>query len=296
MNLDFDLYEILACPHCHGTLSRNTDELTCSGCHRAYPVLDGIPVFVQSHHTPEFEAQYESTDSMVRARFGDRVHQLLWRLNRFPLVLTTESRELVKTSLPRLLAGDAKILNLGSGEFTQHSEFIHEFAPRVVNLDIALFGDVHIVADAHQLPFSHETFDLVYMSCVLEHVRDAAVVVRECYRVLGSGGYVYSTTPFLSRFHSDSDYSRWTAMGLDYLFRDFERVAGGVHCGPGSAIALALRDFIPLFLGTGYAYWAAKFIMGWLLTPVAYLDPLLVRNPRSYKLAQSLYFLGQKQM
>jgi SAM-dependent methyltransferase/uncharacterized protein YbaR (Trm112 family) len=294
VDLEFNLFEILACPQCHSALHRAADELVCTGCAEHYPVRNGVPLFVQYAQTPEFMPQYESIDSVIRKRFGERVHRILWEFNRFPVKVTTESRDIVTKLLTQLIPRTARILNLGSGQFIQDWALFREHRTRVVNLDIVPFSGTHIAADAHQLPFFGDTFDLVYMSCVLEHVRDASIVVEECYRVLRPEGYVYSTTPFVSRFHSDSDYRRWTPMGLDYLFQDFEKVANGVHCGPGSAVALALREFIPLLFGSGYLHFAVKFLAGWLLVPLAYLDLLLVRNPRAYKLAQSLFFLGQK--
>lgn len=292
--LDFNLFEILACPQCHGVLHRTTNGLACVDCARRYPILDGVPVFVEGAHTPEFAPQYESTDALIRQQLGGTIHQVLWKLYRNPLKVTDESREIITDRLLTLLSSEAMILNLGSGQFAQNQPLFRKYQSRIVNLDIVPFEGTHVTGDGHQLPFFSETFDLVYMSCVLEHVRDASIVVEECYRVLASGGYLYSTTPFVSRFHSDSDYRRWTLMGLEYLFRDFEVVASGIHCGPGSAIALALREFLPLFFGSGYMHLAVKFLSGWLLTPIAYLDPLLVRNPRAYKLAQSFYFLGRK--
>jgi SAM-dependent methyltransferase len=217
-------------------------------------------------------------------------------LYRNPIVTTAESRHLETERLSELLPPDARVLNLGSGQFSENSTLFRQCKTRMVNLDIAPFGDVHIVGDAHQLPFFNNTFDLVYISHVLEHVRDASNVVQECHRILKPDGYLYSATPFVSRFHSDSDYRRWTLMGLDYLFRDFEKVASGIRCGPASAAALALREFFPLFFGSGYLHFAAKLLAGWLLTPMAYLDLLLVRNRYAYKLALAYYFLGRKKI
>ncbi len=296
VDLEFDLLEIVVCPRCHSVLHRTGGELVCTGCAERYPVRNGALCFVQSARMPEFVPQYESTNSMIKKRLGERTHRLLWKFYRNPLVVTAESRDTVARLLPQLLPSDAKILNLGSGQFVQNWRLFREHRTRIVNLDITPFNGTHIAADAHQLPLVDNTFNLVYMSCVLEHVRDARVVVKECYRILKPGGYLFSTTPFISRFHSDSDYRRWTLMGLDYLFRDFEKVSSGIHCGPGSAVALALREFFPLFFGSGYLYLAVKLLAGWLLVPIAYLDLLLTRNRHAYKLAQSLYFLGRKTM
>jgi SAM-dependent methyltransferase len=55
------------------------------------------------------------------------------------------------------------------------------------------------VADGMALPFRDGSFDLVLSHAVIEHVRDAPRYLRECARVLTSGGHVYlSTAPYLS--------------------------------------------------------------------------------------------------
>lgn len=48
MNLDPALLDILACPHCRGTLrvDEAASELVCTSCGYAYPVRDDIPVLL----------------------------------------------------------------------------------------------------------------------------------------------------------------------------------------------------------------------------------------------------------
>ncbi len=55
------------------------------------------------------------------------------------------------------------------------------------------------VANGMWLPFPDRAFDLVLSHAVIEHVADAARYLRECRRVLKSGGRMYlSTSPYLS--------------------------------------------------------------------------------------------------
>ncbi len=151
-----------------------------------------------------------------------------------------------------------------------------------------------MVGDGHELPFRNNIYDLVYMTCVLEHVRDTSVVLEECHRVLKKNGLIFSTTPFISRHHSDSDYRRWTLMGLDYLFRGFNKIESGIHCGPASALALALREFFPTFFNNKFLHFSVKFVASWCLIPLSYLDLFLNKRKTSYKLAQSYYWIGGK--
>ena len=48
MNLDQGLLDLIVCPACHGALvvDDEAQELVCSGCGRAYPVRDDIPVLL----------------------------------------------------------------------------------------------------------------------------------------------------------------------------------------------------------------------------------------------------------
>ena len=44
----FDLLELIACPICRGDLAPSAERtrLTCSSCHRAFPLIEGVPVLV----------------------------------------------------------------------------------------------------------------------------------------------------------------------------------------------------------------------------------------------------------
>jgi uncharacterized protein YbaR (Trm112 family) len=48
VKIDEDLLAILACPACHAALrvDQAAEELICTGCGRAYPVRDDIPVLL----------------------------------------------------------------------------------------------------------------------------------------------------------------------------------------------------------------------------------------------------------
>ena len=41
-----ELLEILACPECKSSVEEDGEWLACTGCHRRYPVREGIPVML----------------------------------------------------------------------------------------------------------------------------------------------------------------------------------------------------------------------------------------------------------
>jgi len=55
------------------------------------------------------------------------------------------------------------------------------------------------VADACDLPFPDESFDLVVAICLLEHVENPTAFIREAYRVCKRGGRSLITTPNIGR-------------------------------------------------------------------------------------------------
>ncbi|HUX43985.1 MAG TPA: Trm112 family protein [Terracidiphilus sp.] len=45
--------EVLACPACLGALRAEPNAVTCVGCGRVYPVVDGIPVLIVERAEPK---------------------------------------------------------------------------------------------------------------------------------------------------------------------------------------------------------------------------------------------------
>jgi len=40
--------DLLVCPACHAGLVLNADTIDCTGCRRRYPIVDGLPVLIES--------------------------------------------------------------------------------------------------------------------------------------------------------------------------------------------------------------------------------------------------------
>lgn len=95
----------------------------------------------------------------------------------------------------------------------------------LITTDVILTPSVNSVADAHDLPFSDDSFDSYVAIEVLEHLRSPKKAVSEIYRVLEPGGVAILSIPFLFRIHGDpNDFQRLTRSGLQLLFEDFADV------------------------------------------------------------------------
>jgi SAM-dependent methyltransferase len=70
------------------------------------------------------------------------------------------------------------------------------YRPRLADGSAALPGGVRrLVCDAARLPFADASFDFIFSSSVLEHIRDRAAVYRELGRCLRPGGVMVHIMP-----------------------------------------------------------------------------------------------------
>lgn len=159
----------------------------------------------------------------------------------------------------------------------------------VVGFDVYASPVTHFVADAHQIPLRDASMDAVVCQAVLEHVVDPPAVVAEIARVLRPGGVVYAEVPFLQAVHAGAyDFTRYTASGLRYLFRDFRQIRADVVAGPGTQLLWSLEHLVAGLLRSRTAGRLARLLLCWLRA----LDRLV---PASYAQdsASALSFLGR---
>jgi len=106
---------------------------------------------------------------------------------------------------PILHAGERRILSVGCGVGGEVF-FLKQFG-KIYGIDVnetaieyckkAGLGDDVMQANAESIPFGDNTFDIVFILDVLEHVRDDKKAMREIYRVLKKDGLLVLTVPAL---------------------------------------------------------------------------------------------------
>lgn len=85
--------------------------------------------------------------------------------------------------------------------------------------------DVQVNTDLCALPFADESFDFVYASHVLEHIRDDAAAIREIWRVLRRGGLAVLPVPLVGLTTVEypepnpHEWGHWRAPARDYFER-----------------------------------------------------------------------------
>lgn len=141
-----------------------------------------------------------------------------------------------------------KILDVGGG--FRDRKTILETLGSVTTLDVKQRIGVDIVGDAHELPFPNQSFDLVTLFMVLEHLENPPKVLSEINRVLKPKGILLLTTVQYWHTHPcPKDYYRFTKDGLEYLLRQagfkIEKIwsQGGPALVVFHAIELNLPEF-----------------------------------------------------
>jgi SAM-dependent methyltransferase len=76
------------------------------------------------------------------------------------------------------------------------------------------------------LPFAEQSFDLVTMNQVLEHVSDQASVLREAARVVKAGGAIYIACPNYLRLYEPHYKIFWLPMLPKFMGRAYLRLRG----------------------------------------------------------------------
>jgi len=187
------------------------------------------------------------------------------------------------------------VLNLGSGV----GQFDHCLSKEVntINLDISSSTkNLHVIADAHFLPFKSECLDIVYSIAVLEHVRRPWIVADEIFRVLHPGGHIVLELPFLNVIHDEHDYFRFTDKGIRSLFDEskFDLILEQVSAGGGSFLSVFFLEYFKQFIPTKYLRALWRLSMRYVFCLLKYLD-LLIDSSKGLRItANSFSFIGKK--
>ena len=193
----------------------------------------------------------------------------------------------------------ATVVNVGSGGLSGCGYRLWQggaaTAAKVHHMDILPGDSVTLVGDAHRLPFQDNSIDSLIYQAVLEHVQDPRRVINEAARVLKPGGYLYLEVPFLQGFHADPhDFQRYTLEGLRVRTKAFTEIDAGVSVGPFCTLVWIIRDGVSSCFANRLLYAASRFVAGWALSPVRYLDYLIRDNPAARRLACEYFYLCQK--
>lgn len=180
------LEAVLACPACQGKLDTSATELRCESCGTHFPVLSGVPVFLQNA---------SAVATMPAAHASNALG----------------------AEFEAILAGGREfVLHLGAGATARKY-------PNCVELEHKIFRHTDVVGDAHALPFREGSFDCVLGFNLFEHLRHPGRAASEIFRILKPGGSVTIHTAFLQPLHeAPAHFYNATEFGVRSWFEFFE--------------------------------------------------------------------------
>lgn len=170
----------LVCPDCRSELNRSLPELlVCDGCRQEFPVLSGIPRFVEQEHLASFGFQW----------------------NKYEVAHSDEDTATfeAKTGLPLEDLKGRTVLDAGCGG-GRYTKIAAEAGAHVVGVDQSkavekaarLCRDLPnvelIQADLKRLPLPEASFDAAFSIGVMHHDRDTRVVFDSVARMVKPGG------------------------------------------------------------------------------------------------------------
>jgi SAM-dependent methyltransferase len=221
------------CPICGApiSISKTASSALCQGSKpHEFPCAKGIPILINDQNSvfrrSDFVNEEVGVGDITKGMYQPTspAGWLRTRYRRAVRYLSAASVDLKYFSAQDAIlflkkrGHKIQVLVLGAGDLTMHSDATMD----LICTDVALTDHVDYIADAHDIPFEADTFDLVIAAAVLEHVADPHRVVGEIHRVLKQDGYVFANTPFMQPIHLGVyDFTRFTITGYRRLFRAF---------------------------------------------------------------------------
>ena len=277
---------LLRCPTLHAPLHKNGNRLVSEKNDLEYGIIDGYPIIVDFKKSILTKENTSNIDSLIERPKYKGLSGTIKKILLPPSQAT-------KANISLLLSAknNPRVLIIGGGTPGQSMEpFYDNLDIDLVSFDIYASKTVQFVADAHDIPLADESFDIVIIQAILEHVLYPEKVVSEIYRVLKNNGLVYAETPFMQHVHEGAyDFTRYTESGHRFLFKNFSTLKSGTTAGAGTQLQWAIEYFTRGISRSRLIGKLAKLAFFWL----QYLDRAI---PKSYNIdaASGVFFLGKK--
>lgn len=245
------LSSLLVCPDCKQPFSIKEENLwRCANDGREVRIHEGKPVFTPMPETAHVYERIERGPDQ-----GTPWRQANWKFLQEQVsgVALSESKGQDKEAL---------ILDVGAG----HGDFAQIFAGRnYLAVDVVPYPEVDLACDIGKcIPFKENTFDMLVLMNVLEHVYHFHELLDALYYLLKPGGSLVIAVPFMIKVHQTPfDFQRYTHYSLEQMARQH-----------GFEIALLEGYYDPIFfVGEG-----TRNLRFWVLPKLPRLSRWLARG------------------
>lgn len=289
----------VCCPKCLSDFNFELDSLNCSNesCKAVYPIIDGIPILINE------DSSIFSFDDFSPKKvtfFKKRNKFFEWVIRHAPSIshnISAKRNYKIISNLALERSASPSVLIIGGGAVGEGLDvFVDNPSIELVETDVSFGSRVKLICDAHDLPFLDDSFDVVVVQAVLEHVVDPFSCVQEIYRVMKKGALVYAETPFMQQVHGGRyDFHRFTHRGHRRLLRRFREIESGITGGSGMALAWSWQYFLWSFCRSERARTFCSLIGRLTAFHLKYFDYYTSHNfARAYDAASGFYFIGSK--
>jgi SAM-dependent methyltransferase len=152
-------------------------------------------------------------------------HRRLYPSLSDPSYLALRSRRLIFASWAGQFHGERlTVLDVG-GRYQPYRPLFEGRIDRYVAVDLIKTEQVSVLADADNLPFASNTFDLVIATQVFEYFRDPCATAKQIHAVLKPGGVLLASFAACTPRFVDEERWRFTHSGLRLMLEPFETLA-----------------------------------------------------------------------
>ena len=138
-----------------------------------------------------------------------------------------------------------KVVDIGCG-YGRSRKIVESVGGEWEGVEAFEGGGHTVLASAEDLPFADESFDVVIMHSVLEHIPDVGAAFAETARILKPGGLFVGYAAYMECFHEIS-YSHLSFMALEHYAKingmKLQRIGGGNRFGIDYHLAKLFSPF-----------------------------------------------------
>ena len=157
-----------------------------------------------------------------------------------PCCEINESREIYDL---RSICQGKDVVDIGCGH-GRNRAVVEAVGGKWVGVEPFEGGNHTVTADAENLPFGDDSFDVVIMEAVLEHIPDVGAAFSEVSRILRPNGLFVGYAAFMECFHEIS-YSHLSFRALEHYAAindmQLEKISGGGQFGISYHMAVMLN-------------------------------------------------------
>lgn len=182
----------LICVKCGKKINFQSDRYICEFCGASYSVIDNIPSFIKHGYFGDgFDPEMLDLLSKI-----EREH--FWHKGRREII-----HEMIKQYGKKTAKNNLTMLELGCGN-GNIVQYLKKKAINIEGADISLAGlksckkeaDIPLYqVDILRTPFCSDSYDIVGLFDIIEHLDDDVAALKEAYRICKKNGIVIITVP-----------------------------------------------------------------------------------------------------